>query len=47
MNKLLFELLYVVFFTTRLVGILVAAFILLITASFVLDYFAGRSPLLP
>lgn len=46
MNKVLFELIYVVFFTTKLIGILIAAFVLLVTASLAFDYFAGRAAFL-
>lgn len=46
MNKVLFELFYVVFFTTKLIGILIVAFILLVSASMAFDYFAGRTSLL-
>ena len=46
MNKVLFELIYVLFFTTRFIGFIFAAFVLLVAASFAFDYLVGRTALL-
>lgn len=46
MNKVLFELFYVVFFTFKYVGILLAAFVILMAASMAFDHFAGLSSIL-